>query len=153
MSERGVRVASAALALAGVGITGYLLSVRASGAQLVCSTGGCETVQSSPYAEVFGVPVAALGLGAYVVMLCAAVARGEAARLVGAVVALAAVAFGGYLLVVQLVVVHAVCEWCLASDGVSAALAALALLRLRASLPPAVPPSRARGPARASGRP
>ena len=131
MSERSNRIASAALALVGVGITAYLLSVRASGATLSCTTGGCETVQNSPYSEMFGVPVAALGLVAYVVLLGAALARGDLARLIGAVVALAAFAFSAYLVAVQVVVIGALCDWCLASDAVTTALAALALLRLR----------------------
>ena len=131
MSERSNRIASAALALVGVGITAYLLSVRASGATLSCTTGGCETVQNSPYSEIFGLPVAALGLIGYVVLLGAALARGDLARLVGAVVALAAFAFSAYLVAVQVVVIGALCDWCLASDAVTTALAALALLRLR----------------------
>jgi uncharacterized membrane protein len=131
VSERSIRIASAALALVGVGITTYLLSVRASGATLSCTTGGCETVQSSPYSEIFGLPVAALGLSGYVLVLGAALARGDLARLVGAVVALAAFCFSAYLVVVQLVVIGALCDWCLASDAVTTALAALALLRLR----------------------
>ena len=53
---------SAALAALGAAITGYLLYARETGTELACATGGCETVQSSAYAEVSGVPVAALGL-------------------------------------------------------------------------------------------
>ncbi len=131
MSERANRIASATLALVGVGITAYLLSVRASGATLSCTTGGCEAVQTSSYSELFGMPVAALGLVAYLVALGAALARGELARLSGAIVVLAAFAFGAYLLVVQVVVIGALCDWCVASDAVTSALAALALLRLR----------------------
>ena len=80
VSERSNRIASAALALVGVGITAYLLSVRVSGATLSCTTGGCETVQNSPYSEIFGLPVAALGLIGYVVLLGAALARGDLAQ-------------------------------------------------------------------------
>ena len=70
-------------------------------------------------------------------VLAAALVRGELARLSGAVVVLAAFAFGAYLLVVQVVVIGALCDWCLASDAVTTALAALALLRLRAVTQPA----------------
>jgi len=133
VSERSSRIASVVLALVGVGITGYMLVTRATGATLSCSSGGCETVQSSPYSEVFGVPVAALGLGACAFVLGAALAKGEIARLTGAVVALAAFAFSLYLLVVQVIVIDALCDWCLATDAVTTALAALALLRLRAA--------------------
>ena len=133
MSERSSRISSAALALVGIGITGYLLAIRATGATLSCTSGGCETVQNSSYSEIFGVPVAALGLGACAVLLAAALASGELARLTGAVVALAAFAFSLYLVVMQAVVIEALCDWCLATDAVITALAALALLRLRAA--------------------
>jgi uncharacterized membrane protein len=131
VSERALRAASAALAAVGALIAGYLLWSRWSGASLMCATGGCETVQSSRYSEIFGVPVAAVGLAGYAALLAASVARGEGARTAGAALGLAALLFGAYLLYVQLAVIGAVCQWCLASDVVTAALAALALLRLR----------------------
>ncbi len=131
MNERRLRLASAALATAGAAITGYLLYVRQTGGVLVCSTGGCETVQSSSYAEVLGLPVAALGLLGFLGLLAAALARGEWARLTQATLALAAFFFGAYLLYIQVGVIEAVCQWCLATDVITTAIAALALLRLR----------------------
>ena len=130
MSERSVRIASAVLASLGAAISAYLLYVRETDGSLVCSTGGCETVQSSSYAELLGLPVAALGLAGFLVLLVAALARGEWARLVNATVALAAFLFAAYLLVVQLVVIDAICQWCVATDVLTTALAALALVRL-----------------------
>ena len=63
MSERTLRLASAAVAVLGRRDHRATSSTFAqTGGALVCSTGGCETVQSSAYAEVLGVPVAALGL-------------------------------------------------------------------------------------------
>jgi uncharacterized membrane protein len=55
VTERRIGGLSAALALVGIAITGYLLYVRGTGATLACATGGCETVQTSRYAEIFGV--------------------------------------------------------------------------------------------------
>lgn len=131
MSERALRSASAALAVVGALIAGYLLYTRWSGGALICSTGGCETVQSSPYSEVFGVPVAAVGLAGYLSLLAASIGRGELARTAGAALGLAAVVFAVYLLYVQVALIGAVCQWCVASDVVTAAIAALALLRVR----------------------
>jgi uncharacterized membrane protein len=51
------------------------------------------------------------------------------------VTALAGVLFGIYLLVAQLLVIDAICEWCVASDLLLDLLAVACLLRLR-------PPSR-----------
>ena len=130
MSERSVRIASAVLASLGVAITTYLLYVRETGGSLVCSTGGCETVQSSSYAELLGIPVAALGLAGFLVLLAASLARGEWARLTNATVAVSAFLFAAYLLVVQIVVIDAICQWCVATDVLTTALVALALVRL-----------------------
>jgi uncharacterized membrane protein len=135
VTERWIGGLSAALALVGIGITGYLLYVRGTGATLACATGGCETVQSSRYAEIFGVPVAAFGLVGYAALFSTALAVGDRARLAHAALALGALAFSGYLLVLQGVVIGAFCDWCLAGDLLATGIAALALLRLKVAVP------------------
>jgi uncharacterized membrane protein len=90
-------------------------------------------VQASSYSKVLGVPVALLGLAAYVTIFVCALVRNELARVSAASVALAGVGFAAYLLYAQLAVIDAVCEWCLASDGLVTVLAVLTLLRLRAA--------------------
>jgi uncharacterized membrane protein len=144
MSERHLRAASAVLAAVGLALTTYLLYERWTGGALACATGGCETVQKSAYAETFGVPVALLGFLGFVALFASAVARGGWARLVQATIALTAVMFGAYLLYEQLVVIDAVCQWCVASDVVTTVLAMLALLRLRVTESATTPPRRRR---------
>jgi uncharacterized membrane protein len=131
VSERTLRGGLAAVAAAGIALTAYLLYTRETGGQLVCTTGGCETVQSSRYAEIFGVPIAAFGLVTYVWLLLTSWLRSELARGGQAAIALAACAFSTYLVFVQLHLIGVVCELCLVSDGLIALAAALALLRLR----------------------
>lgn len=131
MSDGALRSAVAALSLAGIAVTGYLLWARWTSTELLCSTGGCETVQSSSYAELLGVPVAAVGLVGYVLLGLTALRTEPLVRAAGAALALAALVFAAYLLVVQLAVLDAVCQWCLASDAITALLAAAMLLRLR----------------------
>jgi len=53
------------------------------------------------------------------------------AAAVGAGAALAGLAFAFYLLVVQVAVIDAICQWCLASDVILAMLAVLCAERLR----------------------
>jgi uncharacterized membrane protein len=65
VSEGATRFASAVLAVAGAAIAAYLLYVRQTGGALICATGGCDAVQSSRDAELFGVPVAGLGLAGF----------------------------------------------------------------------------------------
>jgi uncharacterized membrane protein len=136
MSARALRFAAAAAALVGAGVTAYLLSVRWGGEQLLCRTGGCETVQSSDYAEVVGIPVAALGLGAYAAIAFLALLASPVALAAALSLALAACAFSGYLLVVQLTVIGELCDWCLVNDAVVGVVALLVLLAAYFSIRP-----------------
>jgi uncharacterized membrane protein len=131
MSERTLRLASAVTAAVGAAVTAYLLYVRQTGGTLICSTGGCETVQHSAYAEVLGMPVAALALVGFLGLFLAALARGEWARLSQVTLSLSALLFSAYLLYIQVGVIGATCQWCLATDALTAMIVALALLRLR----------------------
>jgi uncharacterized membrane protein len=145
VTDARLRSISAILALVGAGIAAYLLHVRSTGGTLLCATGGCETVQGSRYSELAGVPVAALGLAGFATLFALALLPGEAARLANAVVALGALGFSAYLLVVQVAVIGAICQWCVATDVVATALAAVALIRLLPAFSPrgtprAVPP-------------
>ena len=152
MSEGRLRAAILGLALAGVGITSYLVAVRYSGSQVLCTSGGCETVQHSRYAKAAGVPVAVLGLVGYLLIVASALRRGETAAFVGAAVASAGLAFGGYLIWVQVARIGATCEWCLASDGLLALLVPLTFLRLASVETPGADPGRVRWrPGRAVG--
>ncbi len=42
--------------------------------------------------------------------------------------------FAAYLVIVQLAVINAVCEWCIASDSLMTVMAAVALWRARADV-------------------
>jgi uncharacterized membrane protein len=54
--------------------------VHYSGSAIICTGGGCETVQTSRYAEVAGVPVSLLGLLGYAAPFALSLARGETAH-------------------------------------------------------------------------
>ena len=57
-------------------------------------------------------------------------ARVEAAA-IGAAIVLAGLAFGIYLIVIQVAVIDAICQWCITSDAILAVLAILAAERFR----------------------
>jgi len=129
---RASRVALAALALAGLAISAYLTWAHVSGAVPVCvggGAGGCAAVQASRYSEVAGVPVALLGLVAYAAMLLAALLDREGAVLFGVFVALTGVLFSAYLTYLELFLIRAICQWCVASALVVSAYLAVAVLR------------------------
>jgi uncharacterized membrane protein len=135
VTDRTLRVVVAVLALAGAGIAAYLTYAKYADAPIACATGGCETVQSSEYAEVLGLPVPVLGLLGYLAILATAFSAGETARLAGAALALGGLVFSVYLVVVQIVAIGAFCQWCLASDVVMLLLAAATVARLRVRQP------------------
>ena len=105
------------LAVCGIAISAYLTFVKLTGGQPYCGPiVGCETVNTSPYSSLFGVPVALFGLGASVATLAAvawwwikADRRGLATAYV---IGLASLPFLAYLTYLELFVIHAVCVWC-----------------------------------------
>jgi uncharacterized membrane protein len=125
-----LRRATAGACLVGVAIAAYLTYVHYAHTSPICTTGGCEKVQKSKYAELAGVPVALLGLLAYLTLLGLVFARGVAAAFAGVVIALVGVAFSGYLLWAQLGPIGAICQWCLGNDLTIAVVAALTMVRL-----------------------
>ena len=128
MSDRRLVRATAALALAGVGITAYLTYMHYADASITCPTEGCETVQSSSYALLGTVPVALLGLGAYLAILAALCLPPEYAPPAVLATAVAGLAFSTYLFAVQAIDIGAFCTWCLASDVVITVIAALSAM-------------------------
>jgi len=120
------------LAVAGLLMSAYLTRVHLLGAPPVClaGSGGCETVQSSRYAEILRVPVAALGMGGYVGLLLAALLRGEGGALLGLFVTLVSVLFSAYLTYLELFVIYAICQWCVANAVLISAAFVLSVVRV-----------------------
>src|SRR5207237_7036558 len=85
LSDRNLRAAIAALALAGAGVAAYLSYTRLAHAQILCTSGGCETVQRSRYSKLAGIPVAYPVVVMYAVMLATAARAREDAAAVGSV--------------------------------------------------------------------
>lgn len=142
MSDRLLRISLLIVAAIGIGVSSYLTYVHYQPAALICTgTGGCETVQDSKYAVLAGVPVAVLGLSAWIAALVLTVWDSELAQTLTAALALGALAFATYLVILQLFVIDAICIWCMVNDLVLLPLlAVLALLRLRLRLEPVTEP-------------
>jgi uncharacterized membrane protein len=119
VSDRALRVAIAVVAVVGVAVAGYLTYVHYQPDALICTShGGCETVQESSYAKLAGIPVALLGLIAWIAVLVFLAWDSELARTLVAAVALGAAAFAIYLVTLQAFVIDAWCVWCLVNDVV-----------------------------------
>jgi uncharacterized membrane protein len=132
-------MATAVLALAGLFISLYLWLHRVGIiGTLQCGTGGCEQVQTSPYAAVAGLPVAAVGAAGYATLLVVALVGlqpGLAARR-GPAMALAGLAglgfaFTLYLKYVEFFVIGTVCWWCVGSAILITSIFVTSLLALR----------------------
>lgn len=132
IADRRLRIATAALAVAGVAVAGYLTWVHYEDLEPICAGGGggCERVQSSEYAELAGVPVAVLGLIGYALILASLAVRGEAGRIAGALLALVGFGFSAYLTYLELFEIDAVCQWCVASAVLMTALAVVTVARV-----------------------
>ena len=112
MSERSTRALLSVLAVVGLLMSAYLTWVHSLGVAPICLTGsgGCEAVQSSRYAEILGVPVAALGMGGYMRLLLSALLRGEVGVLLGLFTSLVGILFSAYLTYLELVVIYTICQ-------------------------------------------
>ena len=125
-----LRAAIAGTAVVGGAIATYLTVIHYSHISPICTSGGCEKVQQSSYAMAGDIPVAVLGLAAYIAVSLTAAVRGVSAALSGAVIALAGAAFSGYLLWVQIARIHAICQWCVGNDVVLVVVSVLCVARL-----------------------
>ncbi len=117
ISERNLRIASGVLALAGIGVAAYIAIAEGGGGAPKCLAGGhgCETVAQSHYAHLAGVNVAVIGIFGYVVLLIAALVPSDAGRFGGFLAALVGFGFSVYLTYLELFVIDAICQWCVAS--------------------------------------
>jgi uncharacterized membrane protein len=130
------RQAIAVLALIGLFVALYLwLHALGFGGPLRCGTGGCDTVQTSRWATLFGLPVALYGVVGYASILLAALAglRPEALDRRDwsyLLVALASVGFlfTIYLTYLELFVIHAICRWCVGSAAIITVIWIVAIL-------------------------
>jgi uncharacterized membrane protein len=132
MGAHGLRLATAVLALIGVGIAGYLTYIHFAGLEPICvgGHGGCERVQSSPWSDLAGIPVAVLGLAGYVAILGSLVLPEDPGRSTAALLSLVGAGFSAWLTYVEIAKIEAICQWCVASAVIMGLLAIVSIMRL-----------------------
>ncbi|MBW8771902.1 MAG: vitamin K epoxide reductase family protein [Gemmatimonadetes bacterium] len=137
------RMGAALLSLIGLLVATYLYLFKLGMIPgLACGTGGCETVQASPWATFLGLPVALIGvlgyLGCLVLALIGLQRQNEerhwsdALLLVGATVG---VGFTGWLTYAEAYLIEAWCRWCLGSAAIITLLFLTAALGWRSLRP------------------
>ncbi len=139
------RMGAALLSLIGFFVATYLYLYKIGKIPgIACGTGGCETVQASPWATFLGLPVALIGVVGYVACLVLAMVGiqqggerrhwSDALLLAGATVG---VLFTGWLTYAEAVLIEAWCRWCLVSAGIITLLFLAAALGWRSLRPAA----------------
>jgi uncharacterized membrane protein len=131
------RYAAILLAAAGLVVAAYLTFTHITESNFLCSeTGGCNTVRSSRYSAIAGIPVAVLGLLGYGAILALAVyenaggAGAAYANLAAFGLTSIGVLYSAYLTYLELFVIGAICPYCVASAVIMVALFAIALIRV-----------------------
>jgi vitamin-K-epoxide reductase (warfarin-sensitive) len=113
------------LALGGAIVSALALQVHYSVATEPCSINekwDCGVVNHSPYAELVGIPVAAIGIAGYLVLAWLALAR---QRGVTTLVATAALAYSLYLANIERTILGVWCLYCVISLGIIALMTLL----------------------------
>jgi uncharacterized membrane protein len=142
--DRRLLIAIGVLCLIGIGVAGYLTYTHYAGIHVLClSSGGCETVQSSVYSKLAGVPVAVLGLAGYIGILLSLAIRNDFGRMAGFGTALIGFLFSMYLTYRELFTIKAICQWCVSSAVLMTLLTILTAIRvLRVESGEPLPPAK-----------
>lgn len=127
------------LALAGIGVSGYLAYKRLAGGSLACTRWAqCDVVNNSLYSTLLGIPISFLGLAGYLALLALAVVAlrtaGRSQRtalLLGFLGALGGFGFSVWLTYVEIYIIEALCSWCVASAVLITLLTLVGALNLR----------------------
>src|SRR5512136_1935647 len=120
------------LALLGIFVSGYLSWSRFSGEAVYCGgASSCELVNNSRYAYLGDIPVAFMGLLAYLAILALSLIPLRDDRQWPEVLrfglALIGVMFQWYLFYIEVAVLHAFCYWCIASQAIRTVIFILSL--------------------------
>ncbi len=119
-------LAAAVLAVVGLADSVYLTVSHYTKTPVPCSiVEGCETVLTSSYAELAGIPIAAFGAAAYFVAFSLAILAAygnRAAWMLFGVQAFFMAAVSAYLIYVQGFIIGAFCQFCLVSAATSISL-------------------------------
>jgi uncharacterized membrane protein len=128
---------SIALAVLGLLVSIYMTIFKLTENPNMClGNGGCSIVNSSKYAEISGIPVAAVGVGGYLAILLLLMfeTRIDFLKANGTMavfgLTLVGFLFTLYLIYVELALIHALCPFCVTSQITMTILFILSVIRL-----------------------
>ncbi|HEU4906378.1 MAG TPA: vitamin K epoxide reductase family protein [Solirubrobacterales bacterium] len=116
----------------GIGVATYIAIAEAGGGSPVCVAGGsgCQTVAESSWSHLLGVNIAVFGIVGYVLLLAAALLRGDGARMAGFGIALGGFGYSLFLTYLEIFKIEAICQWCVASAVLMTLLFGLNAVRM-----------------------
>jgi uncharacterized membrane protein len=129
-----------ALSIIGILDAAYLTYIKLLENGVCVVSSGCEIVNTSQFADIGGIPIAAIGGAAYLVMLAVLLMepRSEFFLINGPLIlfglTLIGVLYSAYLTYLELYVIHAICPFCVVSALVLTVMFILSIVRLRANL-------------------
>lgn len=137
LSDHKLRLASIVLAVIGLFDSAYLSYVKLVNSKVFCGgSNQCETVNNSPYSEIAGIPIAYIGLGAFLVigLLLLLETRDkfwqQNVPLAVFGLSLTGVLYSAYLTYIEIAVLHAICPYCVVSAVVILFIFLISIVRL-----------------------
>jgi uncharacterized membrane protein len=126
------------LAVAGLIVAGLLWYWHVQRMDIPCTNADCDKVAQHPSSRLFGIPVAAYGTLFYLsfALLCAvrpSVPASWQRPMANIMLLWGTTGFlvSAYLTYMEVFVIRAICQWCMASAGIATALFVLSLLARR----------------------
>ncbi len=117
--------------LVGLGISSYLLYIYTFGLPLPCGSNGCEIVRYSKYSKIFSISVPFYGVAFYLSLFIASLVsvfyKNRFTFPVLTLLTAAGFISSVYFTSLELFVIKAICNWCVASAIVSTVLFAINL--------------------------
>ncbi len=125
-------------ALIGLIDSAYLSWLKFSHNEVLCAggLGDCYTVNTSPYAEIYGIPIALLGLGAYLAIIFVLLFETrstffeENGKLIVFGLSLVGVIYSAYLSYLEEFVIRAWCPYCVLSAIAITVIFVASIMRL-----------------------
>jgi uncharacterized membrane protein len=136
MNDLLLKRISIGLGIIGVIDTVYLSWIKFTSTVAICSVGDCSAVNSSSYSEIFGIPIAILGLAAYVVIIAIHLLEdqegwiGDNALMLIFGLTLIGVLYSAYLTYVELFILRAICPYCVLSAVAITLMFGVAITRM-----------------------
>jgi len=132
-----LKVAGISFSIIGLIDSVYLTFHKVSGGKIYCGNiGDCNAVNSSPFAELYGIPIALLGAGAYAAILFLFIVEDrrifwqEFVPLILFPVTLVGIIYSAYLTYVEIAILKKICVYCVISAVVMAFLFVIAVIKL-----------------------